>query len=160
MLFYDLISLQDAYPLLGMSKGPPILFPTCSTHYQPNVLEPSVTCPGLWFGSILCIQHLLTPSIIALQITLILKHPCHILCIASISLCYTCLSRSSWIATTTYTNPYRGVVFCLARPEAVSRPKPARTRPGQAKPNIWLREGFAPPSSPARPPPDPQAPPL
>src|SRR5258707_6477758 len=75
MLFYDLISLQDAYPLLSTSKSPPILFPTCSTHYQPNVLEPSGTCPGLWFGSILRIQHLSMPSIIALQITLILKHP-------------------------------------------------------------------------------------
>jgi hypothetical protein len=108
MLFYNLISLQDAYPLLSTLKGPPILFPTCSTHYQPNVLKPSITYSGLWFGSILCIQHLSTPGIIALQIMLILKHPCHVLCITSISLSYTCLSRSSWIAMTTYTNPYRG----------------------------------------------------
>ena len=36
------------------------------------------------------------------------------------------------------------LVFCLARPEAVSRPKPGRNRPGQAKPNIRLREGFGP----------------
>src|SRR5258707_10262956 len=108
-LFYSMIGLVcKMLTHRSAHRKAPILFPTCSTHYQPNVLEPSITCPGLWFGSILHIQHLSTPSIIALQITLILKHPCHVLCIASISLCYTCLSRSSWIAMTTYTNPYRG----------------------------------------------------
>ncbi len=34
------------------------------------------------------------------------------------------------------------LVMCMARPEAVSQPKPGPIRSSQARPTIWLHEGF------------------